>query len=184
MNSHTWAFHTTFTLREAALALAGKERIDEQVKGVFRELRQSAESGEIPCRPEPAYRQVRCGFVRTTGERIPPEYEQTGATDWEKTTIARDDLKTWCENRKAYPPFLFPPQPQADPMTPKEEGTALTLVAALLAYEYGADWTERDLETFVSTLQEDLNKKGIVPSIKDARTWLKLLNKAAKKQTT
>ena len=65
-----WAFHTTFTLREAALALAGTEKVDDQVKGIFRERRRSVQFNELLAERTAKYPPVNFPVLRTTGWAI------------------------------------------------------------------------------------------------------------------
>lgn len=106
-----YEFHADFTLAEAALLLANKEKADLEVQGLFRQLRNAAESGELAVTRIPIYRSVGIRRARV-GEVAPPlPNVPTGETDWPNSLVARAALAAWCEARGHVPPLLVPDPP-------------------------------------------------------------------------
>lgn len=174
---------TVFTLREAANAIAGVIRVtredQQKCKLILSELIEAAKRQEFHVERVIEYSRRRVegwtGEYRTVQEPI--------GTVWESCRIARADLIAWCKSRNQYPPLLsadhLHPKANAE-LTPKAEGKVLELLAAMLWKEYGADWPNRDRETFLAELQNDLAKAGINLNV-DKRTWRGHLSKAAAK---
>lgn len=163
-----FALKTVFTLQEAACAVVGvvdaKENL-EAVKSVFRELEHT--------------------FPPTKkSKRVCNEYFDTWYThEWaEHAKIPRADLLAWCELKGIRPPLLFPDPPAAEPdrLPNKEANTVYTLLAAALVQQFGRD-ALHDRKAFIKTWLDDLAGCGIELPIKDNRTLVAAIEKAALK---
>ena len=158
-----------FTTLEAACALVGvydEREAPAQVRAVRREL-------EI--RFPPTEERLPAGMDSVTGERYYRKCPRSAR-------IPRADLLAWCEARNIRPPLLYPDPPPPDPdrLSNKAGYTVFTLLAAALVQQYGRD-ALRDREVFIEDWINDLSKSGIEVPIKDKRTWLAAIEKAALK---
>jgi len=158
-----------FTTIEAACALVGvcdEREAPAKVRAVRREL-------EIKF--PPIEERVPTGMDLVTGER---HYRKRTRP----ALIPRAALLAWCEGRNIRPPLLFPdPPPEVPDRLPgKESNTVYTLLAAALAQQHGRN-ALRDREGFIKEWIKDLSDCGIEVPIKDPRTWLAAIEKAALK---
>lgn len=65
----------------------------------------------------------------------------THGIDTSKTTITRDDLKEWLENRGVYPPLLFPNGRKNDYLNPNHDHYSPKLAVCVRAWEYAQTTT-------------------------------------------
>lgn len=159
---------SVFTLQEAACAVVGvvdaKESLEE-VRAMLREL-------------EHTFPPVK------KSKRVHNEYFNSWHTQerTEHAKIPRADLLAWCEQKRIRPPLLFPdpPPPEPDRLPNREANTVYTLLAAALVQQFGRD-ALRDRTAFIKTWLDDLTQCGIELPIKDNRTLVSAIEKAALK---
>ncbi|HPE71902.1 MAG TPA: hypothetical protein PK018_06990 [Candidatus Competibacter sp.] len=131
-----FSLKSEFTLREAAMALAGvmlwnkdtdKEE-SEKCKWILDALIMSARNGEINSKVKHYMNgrekngETKCIIVISS-----PNNER----EWGKVEITRIDLIEWCKKRGIHPPFLFPKPPAEEkPPHASEKNTLLAIIRA------------------------------------------------------
>lgn len=183
-----FSLKSEFTLREAAMALAGvmlwnkdtdKEE-SEKCKWILDALIMSARKGEINSKVKHYMNgrekngEAKCIIVIGS-----PNNER----DWEKVEITRIDLMEWCKKRGMHPPFLFPKPPVEEKTLHASERRSLLAIIRALAElheikpiktrESGDGWRKA-----AEALLTDLSAQGIAPPLKDPQRLAEKLREA------
>lgn len=84
-----------------------------------------------------------------------------GAIDTDKTTILRDDIKKWFDDRGVYPPIFFPNGKKDDYMNPNHECYSPELALCVRAWEVAqtAHYDDKTVKQFIADWIKDNAKQ-------------------------